>query len=174
MRNGEIECVTPAALEGQTLAWVQVVNGSARSGRFYVELAPVSPAIYAARNANGTLNSKWAPAAPGSEVMVLFTGAGARGSGSFTMPLLFWPEGSPQQQVDRVESAAGYAPRGCSRRGSGCRQRRAKVRVFMAPMYPTQFAYPNTVLGVTVIVGDPPPKPPPHRFPHNAERPQGR
>ena len=164
VRNGEIVCVTPAALQGQTLAAVQVVNGASRSGMLYVDVMASTPAFYQVRNPDGKVNSRRDPAPPGSQVTFLLTGAGmpdptppdgaiATSAGLPSPPVSLSFNGSASVPA-AVGAAAGvvigmYAATATLPQAAGA----ITVNLYSSSTYPFPFVTPPIV----VEVGAPPP-----------------
>lgn len=84
---GEIVCITPALLKGESHAEVQVKQGGTFSNAFHAELRDARPSfLNQVRNQNGTLNSPQNPAPVGSLVSFFLTGAG--------VPARWMPDGA--------------------------------------------------------------------------------
>jgi uncharacterized protein (TIGR03437 family) len=166
VRAGEIECVTPVALAGQSLAAVQVVNAGARSGVLNVDVAPISPAFYQVRNWNGTVNSPDNLAPAGTEVTFLFTGAGLPnpGASAIPLPLTFQftpvsPQGTVQVTIGDVSAAPGFVT-GLAAAKVRVPSISGAVTVQMFPAYPTVFPYPQVYPAISISVGATPPRRP--------------
>jgi uncharacterized protein (TIGR03437 family) len=183
VRGGEIECVTPAALGGQSFAAVQVVNGGVRSGVLNVDVAENSLALYQARNQDGSVNSPRNPAPPGSQVTFLFTGNGlsspAPADGAIagnaprtSPPVKLWlipPQQSLIELTPDVSPAPGYVT-GLFAASATVPQATGVVTVQLFPQFPAALPYPFIDTVIPLSVGTPTPLRHPRR-PRNTAGP---
>ncbi len=169
VRNGEIECITPAALAGQTLATVQVLKPGGPSGILNVDVGPNAAAFYQVLNADGTVNTPGNPALTGSTITFLFTGAnlpaspatdgsiaGASGA-PVAMPLDFrfsTQFALVQLSISTVSPVAGYVA-GMYAAKVQVPQITGTMTVTMFAGYPIVFPYPTVypTIAMTAITG---------------------